>query len=225
MKERPVLYLAALIALLLICNLAFVYSKGWLRWTWQLLSFGGLFAIIKFSGLSIEEIGLTRARLGTGLKYGLAMIAVIFIVFLALYLINQNLFSDKRYDQSLRTALISALFIVPLQTVLFEELAFRGVMPALLKNIGASFWLTLITSAVLFGLWHIATAPKGNLVGVSSSSNLLIIGVVFAATASAGAILYFLRYQSDSLAAPIAIHWFVNGLAIVLSSFSWLHRS
>jgi membrane protease YdiL (CAAX protease family) len=225
MKERPVIYLVALLALLVICNLAFVYSKGWTRWTWQLFSFGGLLVIYKLASLNLEDIGLSRARIGTGLKYGLATIAIILIVFLALYLINQNIFSDKRYDQSLHAALISALFIVPLQTVLFEELAFRGIMPALLKNIGAGFWITLITSALIFGLWHIATAPKGNLAGVSSSSNLLIIGVVFAATASAGAILYFLRYQSDSLVAPISVHWFVNGLAIVLSSLSWLHRS
>jgi membrane protease YdiL (CAAX protease family) len=225
MKEKPALYLVALLVLLIICNLAFVYSKGWMRWTWQIFSFGGLLVIYKLASLNLEDIGLSRLRISAGLKYGFAMIAIISVIFIALYFINQNIFSDKRYDQSFHTALISALFIVPLQTVLFEELAFRGIMPALLKNIGAGFWLTLITSAILFGLWHIASAPKGNLVGISTSSNLLIIGAVFAATASAGAILYFLRYQSDSLVAPISVHWFVNGLAIVLSSLSWLHRS
>lgn len=224
MKDKPILYLGLLLILLIICNLAFVYSKGWTRWTWQLFSFGGLFAIFKLSGLTFADIGLSRARAGTGFKYGIIAIAIIFVVFMLLFLINQNIFSDKRYDQSFHTALISALFFVPLQTVLFEELAFRGLMPGLLKNINAAFWFSIIISSLLFGLWHILSAPKGNLVGVASSSNLLIVATVFMATASAGAVLYFLRYKSGSLIAPIMVHWFVNGLAIVLASFSWLHR-
>src|SRR3954464_2104987 len=115
MKERAALYLGALLVLLVICNLAFVYSKGWTRWTWQLVSFGGLFAVYKFSGLSLADIGLSKSRLGAGFKYGIIAVALIFIVFVALFLINQNIFSDKRYDQSLHTALVSALFIVPVQ--------------------------------------------------------------------------------------------------------------
>lgn len=225
MKEKAFLYLGLLLILLVVCNLAFVYSKGWTRWTWQLVSFGGLFAVYRFSGLSLADIGLDRTRIGTGFKYGIISIAIIFVVFMILFFINQNIFSDKRYDQGLHTALISALFIVPIQTVLFEEMAFRGIMPALLKNIDAAFWFSIIISSLLFGLWHILSAPKGNLIGVNSSSNLLIIGSVFAATTVAGALLYFLRYKSGSLVAPIMVHWFVNGLAIVLSSITWLHRS
>ncbi len=225
MKEHPALYLAALILLLIICNLTFVYSKGWLRWTCQLFSFGGLFVIYKLAGLNLSDIGLSRDRLGPGLKYGLAVIAVVLIVFVVLYFLNQNIFSDKRYDQSLHKALISALIFLPLQTVLFEELAFRGLMPALLKNFNASFWFALIASAVLFGLWHIASAPRGSLIGINSTSNLLIVAVVFLATTTAGAVLYYLRYRSGSLVAPITVHWFVNGLAIILSSITWLHRA
>lgn len=224
MKDKTILCLVALLVLLVICNLAFVYSKGWLRWTWQLFSFGGLFAIYKLAGLSLADIGLSRDRIGVGLKYGLVIILLISIVFIALFFFHQSVFSDKRYHQSLNKALVSALFLLPLQTVLFEELAFRGIMPALLKNFNASFWFSLVVSALLFGLWHIASAPKGNLIGVSSSSNLLIVGSVFTATASAGAVLYFLRYHSGSLFASISVHWFVNGLAIVLSSLSWLQH-
>jgi membrane protease YdiL (CAAX protease family) len=219
-----VLSLGALLVLLIICNFAFVHSKDWTRWIWQLVSFGGLFAVFKFSGLGLADIGLSKLKIGAGLKYGVIAVALIFIVFMILFLINQNIFSDKRYNQGMQAALIGALIIVPIQTVLFEELAFRGLMPALLKNINAAIWFSIIISSVLFGLWHILSAPKGSLAGVSSSSNLLIIGGVFLATTAAGAFLYFLRYQSGSVIAPIMVHWFVNGFAIILTSLNWLHR-
>jgi membrane protease YdiL (CAAX protease family) len=224
-KDKAVLGLLLLLVLLVICNFAFIRSHGWLRWGWQLISFGGLFAIYKIANLSLGDIGLSRARLGSGLRYAIVAIAVIAVVFLILYLINQNIFRDSRYDQSLGSALKSALFILPIQIVLFEELAFRGVMPSLIKNLGGSFLITVIFSALLFGLWHIASAPKGELLGKQHVSSLLVIALIFLATSAGGALLYLLRYKSGSLVAPIAVHWFVNGLAIILSSFSWMHRT
>lgn len=223
-KGRPVLALALLLVLLIVCNFAFVRSDGWLRWGWQALSFGGLFAVYKIAGLSLNDIGLSRARLGSGLKYAIVSIALITVVFLLIYFLKQSVFRDPRYDQSINAAFVSALFILPVQTVLFEELAFRGIMPTLIKGQGGSLIVTVLVSALLFGLWHIASAPKGELLGNQHISNLAIISLIFLATSVGGAVLYLLRYKSGSLVAPIAVHWFVNGLAIVLSSLSWMHH-
>jgi membrane protease YdiL (CAAX protease family) len=223
-KDKAALGLVLLLVLLVVCNFAFVRSHGWTRWSWQLLSFGGLFAVYKIAGLTLSDIGLSRAKLGSGFKYAFVAIMIITVVFMLIYFLNQNVFRDPRYHQSLKVALTSALFILPIQTVLFEELAFRGVMPSLIKGLGGSLLVTVIVSALLFGLWHIASAPKGELLGKQHVSNLLIIGLTLLATSAGGAILYMLRYKSGSLVAPIAVHWFVNGLGIVLSSISWMHR-
>jgi membrane protease YdiL (CAAX protease family) len=216
--------LALLILLLLVCNYAFVHSAGWSRLGWQLFSFGGLFVIYKISGLAAEDIGLSRARVGSGLKYAFVAVAIISVIFLVLFLLNQNIFRDHRYDQKLLTALTTALLIVPLKTVLFEELAFRGLMPSLLKNLNSGLWFVLVTSAVLFGLWHLTSAPRGNALSVGSFSNLSVVFLVFIATTVGGGFLYYLRYKSNSLVSPVVVHWFVNGFAIVLSSLSWIIR-
>jgi membrane protease YdiL (CAAX protease family) len=224
-KDKMTIALVLLLVILFVCNFGFVHSAGWSRWGWQILSFGGLVAVYKMAGLSLNDIGLSRSRLGTGFKYAIVAIAIIAVVFFIIYLINQNIFRDHRYDQGLSAAVKSALIIVPIQTVLFEELAFRGIIPSLIKGLNGSLLITIVVSSLLFGLWHIASAPKGELLGKQHMSNLLIIALIFLATSVGGAILYLLRYKSGSLVAPIAVHWFVNGVAIVLSSLSWMHRS
>jgi uncharacterized protein len=223
-KDKTVLALALLLGLLLVCNFAFVRSQGWMRWGWQLLSFGGLFAVYKIAGLTLSEIGLSKSKLGSGFKYAFVVIVLIMVAFLLVYFFKQSVFKDPRYHQSLKVALTSALFILPIQTVLFEELAFRGIMPSLIKGLGGSLLVTFIVSGLLFGFWHVASAPRGELLGKQHVSNLLIMGLTLLVTSVGGAVLYMLRYKSGSLVAPIAVHWFVNGLGIVLSSISWMHR-
>lgn len=223
-KERTILCLALLIVLLIICNFAFVFSNGWSRLGWQVFSFGGLFLVCRLAGLSLADVGLSKSQIGSGLKYGLIAIGIIAMVFAIIYFVDQNVFRDKRYDHALSTALYSALLLVPLKTVIFEELAFRGIMPALVKGIGANLLIIVVSSSLLFGLWHIASAPKSDALSVGHYSNWLIVAAIFMATSAGGAILYFLRYQSDSLIASMLVHWFVNGFAIVLASLSWLHR-
>ncbi|HVO86214.1 MAG TPA: CPBP family intramembrane glutamic endopeptidase [Candidatus Binatia bacterium] len=207
--------------MLVVCNLAFARSSGWARWGWQLFGFGGLFFVYRIGGLSLGDIGLSRSRIGIGLKYALVAIAVSFVALVIAYFINQSLFRDTRYNQALGPALLASLFILPLKVVIFEELVFRGVMPALLKDLGSRPWVILVVSSILFGLWHISTTPKSGNITAGHYSNLLIVGAIFMVTSAAGAALYLLRYQSDSLVPAIAVHWFINGAAIVLASLAW----
>jgi membrane protease YdiL (CAAX protease family) len=222
LRGKSGLSLAILLAVLIICNLGFAYSNGWSRWGWQVFGFLGLFSVYKFSGLSLSDIGLSRSRIGAGLKYALAAMILISIALLVAYLVNKKIFMDKRYDQSLKTALTAGLLVLPLKVVLFEELAFRGIMPALLKDLGSKPWMILIVSSILFGLWHILTAPKTSSLTIGSHSNILVILGIFLATFAGGVILYLLRQQSDSLIAPILVHWFINCSAMILAALSWL---
>jgi membrane protease YdiL (CAAX protease family) len=220
--DRTFLSLALLVVILIVSNLAFAYSNGWSRLGWQLFGYGGLLLVFKLAGLSLADIGLSKARLGSGLKYGLITVAIILVVLLTTYLVKQNVFHDDRYHQSLRAALSSALLFVPLKTVIFEELAFRGIMPALLKNFGSGQWTIMLVSAILFGLWHITTAPKTGDISIANFSNYLILGTVFLTTCLGGVVFYLLRYHSDSLLASILVHWCINGSSIVLSALSWV---
>lgn len=224
-KEKTLLSLALLIALLIVCNFAFVFSDGWSRLGWQVFGFGGLLGVCWLAGLSFADIGLSRSHIGSGLKYGLLAIGVVLVGFLIAYLVAPALFQDNRYNNSLPVALYSSLFILPLKIVIFEELAFRGILPALLKGVGAELVTLIIVSSLLFGLWHILSAPRGDSLSVAHFSSWTTLAGVFVITSVGGAVFYLLRYQSDSLISSILAHWFINGFAIVLSSYSWMHHS
>lgn len=224
-KEKPLLALLLLIILLIACNFAFVFSSGWSRLGWQVFGFGGLLGICWIAGLSFADIGLSKSHIGSGLTYGLMAISVVLAGFLIAYFVDPNLFRDNRYHNSLPAALYSALFILPLKIVIFEELAFRGIMPALLKGLGVELVTVIIVSSLLFGLWHILSAPKSDALSVIHSSNWMTLVGVFVITSAGGAVFYLLRYHSDSLISSILAHWFINGFAIVLASYSWMHQS
>jgi membrane protease YdiL (CAAX protease family) len=222
--SRSVLSLVLLFAILIASNLAFAYSNGWYRFGWQLFGYGGLLFVFKIAGLSLADIGLSKARLGSGLKYGLVAVGLILAGLTITFLIKQSVFHDSRYHQSLGAALSSALFFVPLKTVIFEELAFRGIMPALLKDLGSKPWAILLVTSILFGLWHITTAPKTGNVPIGNLSNYFILGTVFVTTCLGGAVFYLLRYRSDSLLSSIVVHWCINGASIILAALSWLRH-
>ncbi|SNY71650.1 CPBP family intramembrane glutamic endopeptidase [Paractinoplanes atraurantiacus] len=81
-----------------------------------------------------------------------------------------------------------ALVEIPLAVVLFEEIAFRGV---LLELIGP-YW-----SSLLFGLWHLRPFKA----------------VLF--TAAAGLVLAWGADTTGSLLVPVAWHWAANGLGVL----------
>jgi membrane protease YdiL (CAAX protease family) len=98
-------------------------------------------------------------------------------------------------DRPFRTALVD----IPLATVLFEEVAFRGVLPAVLGPYG---------SAILFGLWHIPPrrVPVAALLGT----------VVF--TGAAGLVLNAAVDATGSLLVPFCWHWAANGLGVLTAA-------
>ena len=148
------------------------------------------------------------------------LVAVTFII---VFMFNDAVFRDDRYNHGLTTALYSALLLLPLKTVFFEEAAFRGLLPAILGRQGRSEKFILGVSSAAFGLWHVrpALAMGGFALGQFFVPGFAVVIVTVLATAAAGAFLYLLRRRSDSLLAPVLVHWFINGFAIVLASLSW----
>jgi membrane protease YdiL (CAAX protease family) len=122
-----------------------------------------------------------------------------------------------------RAALMAALVVIPLGTVLAEELAFRGLLlPLLGRRYGVPTGALL--SSALFGLWHVLAALGGGpanaaiaeLVGGDAAGTMLRVVITVLFTSAAGVVLCWLRLRSGSLLAPVLAHWAVNGLGVIM---------
>ncbi len=211
-----------LIVALIVSNIAFPATTGWERLIWNILGYLGLYFIFRRSGLTFADIGLAPKYIKRGFLYGLGAIAIISVLFVGGYLVDDQLFQDERYRQSIATALFAVMVLLPLKTVLFEEVAFRGMLPALLMKF-KSRRFSIVVSSLAFGLWHVSSSLNVgdyNIAGIAIPGFAFILASVLA-TSVAGFLFLELRLRSRSLLAPIMVHWFINGAAIMLAAISW----
>lgn len=191
------------------------------------LAAGLLLLVGRAAGLSWTQLGLGAESVVQGLLWGGAAVAVIALVYavgLALPA-TRGLFVDARHQGGVWVTLHRAGLVVPLGTVVFEEVAFRGVLWALLEVAYGPAWATGV-SAALFGVWHVLPAVDGarhnSPTGRVSRAELLrqVVGTV-AFTALAGILFGVLRDRSGSLLAPALLHWATNGLGAVAAALAW----
>jgi membrane protease YdiL (CAAX protease family) len=184
----------------------------------------GLVLLARHAGLSWHDLGMSRRTLLPGLRYAVGAVLAVAVVYgigIALPL-TRPAFHDVRYHLHLGAALLTAFIVVPIGTVLLEEVAFRGVLLGLVRKHRGAAWAS-ITSSVLFGMWHIlpslrlgqANQAVGSVLGPSRI--LPVLGAV-AFTAVAGLLLCELRRRSGSLLAAVALHWATNGLGLLLAA-------
>jgi membrane protease YdiL (CAAX protease family) len=189
----------------------------------------GLVLLVRSRGLGWSELGLGREHWRSGAGYAFAAVALVGTVIAvgALLPWTRPMFMNDHYA-TISGALIASMVIIPLQTVIPEELAFRGVLHGALDR-AWGFRGVAAAGSLLFGLWHIATS-----LGLTSSNvgftRLfgggalgMVVGVVLAviATGAAGFIFTWLRKRSGSLIAPIALHWSLNGLGALAAALVW----
>lgn len=174
-------------------------------------------------GLDFKSIGLSKASYKNGIKLALPFMLLIVTGALLVYFINPELFKDSRYQLSTQSMLFSIFFVLPIYTVLFEEIAFRGVLFSMLRRVTSKLNAVLISS-LSFGLWHVFTAKAINIntlfQGFTFSKTMVVFAVILA-TSVAGAFFTWLRIKSDSLLAPILVHWAINATGIILAYFAW----
>ena len=177
------------------------------------------------SGLTADDLGLRRDRLGSGLSLGAAAAApvVAALAVAALTPATRPVLNDQRVaDLDRRQLAYQVLLRIPVGTVAWEEIAFRGVLQAALRRVLAEPAATAVASAV-FGLWHIrptAEALAVNRLAAARRARITALTATVAGTATAGALLSHLRDRSGSLAAPVLLHLTANCTAPLASALA-----
>jgi uncharacterized protein len=187
----------------------------------------GLVLLGRRAGLSWYDLGLSRRTVLPGLKYALGAVLAVVVVYAfgAALPVTRPAFHDVRYHLHLGAALLAAFIVVPLGTVLLEEVAFRGVLLGLINRHRGAAWAS-VTSSVLFGLWHIvpslqlgrANQAVAGALGADAVGRVVTVLAAVGFTALAGLLLCELRRRSGSLLAAAALHWATNGLGLLLAA-------
>ena len=200
------------------------------RWFGPLVV-GGLLVLARCTGLSWSQLGLSSDRFRSGSRWALGAIAFVAGAYLAgvLLPLTRAAFLDTRYDLTVPGALLSAFVIIPVSTILVEEIAFRSVLWGVLARHSRTSSV-LVTSSVLFGLWHIlpsihvASANHGvgeAVRGAGSSATGVAVVATVALTAIGGMVAGEMRRRSGSVLASVGVHWATNGLGVLFGLLAW----
>lgn len=171
--------------------------------------------------LSFAELGVTRAS--SGLAWGGGFAALVVLAAVAAVSVGQvrlqvKLSAPSEFSSQLW--LFAAFVSVPLATVLFEELFFRGVLWAYLARIFSPLRVLLVSS-VLFALWHV---PPLLVSGQAAGGQLPLLAQVLltlVVTFAGGLVFGFLRLRSGSVLAPVIAHVATNSVGFVVLVLAW----
>jgi len=200
-------------------------------WWVRALEGAGLLAWARLDDLSWSQLGLGRDRLGAGCRWGLGVIGLVAGVYVVgvLLPLTRPAFQDVRYHLPFPEALRTAFLVIPLGTVVLEELAFRSVLWGMFSR-HLRPWQVLAGTSVLFGFWHVLPALHVGATnrGVSEAvggagSAALVVGTV-ALTTVGGLVFGELRRRSDSVLAPAGLHWATNALGVLFGFVAWRLR-
>ncbi|WP_246111307.1 CPBP family intramembrane glutamic endopeptidase [Terrabacter aerolatus] len=190
-----------------------------------------LLAFARWQGLTWHQLGLARHTHARGIRWGLGVIAVVAFVYLVGILLpsTRTAFLDVRYHLPPAGALLTAFVMIPVGTILLEEVAFRSVLWGFLSR-HARMWQVVVGSSVLFGLWHVLPAmasATGNAAigsavsGLGPFAKVAVVGGTVLFTALGGILAGELRRRSGSLFASVGMHWATNALGVLFGVLAW----
>jgi membrane protease YdiL (CAAX protease family) len=190
------------------------------------LAAGVLLLTGRAAGLSWDDLGLGGSALARGARWGAVAAGLVAAGYAGAAAVPaaHRFFRDTRYRLGPGPAVYTAFVAVPLGTVVFEEVAFRGVLWGLVEDAHGAAAAAAVTS-VLFGLWHVlpaldlaranaALAPSG-----AGSGRTVLATVAF--TTAAGVVFAELRWRTGSLLAPVLLHWAANGVGVLVAARLW----
>ncbi len=221
MPTKNILIIIFLFVFSMLASWIIYYTDSKYRILTSLLIILGIVVVSIFLKVTPKQMGIETDSIKQGIVTALPFMFTIIGVMGIAYLLRPTTFLDARYNQDLGPMLYSIFIILPLTTVLLEELFFRGLFFGYLLTISSQL-SAVIVSSVAFGLWHFFTSRNVSLEGVSISPILISVGVVIA-TAVAGAFFVWLRIRGNNIITPILVHWTINASGVALSYLAW-HR-
>ena len=178
------------------------------------------------SELTWDELGLDPDRWRGGTRLGAVSAGLVVVVVVAGVALRDQvplvatLLADDRAALSGAGLAYQALLRIPLGTAVFEEVAFRGVLLAvLLRSLPpAAAWAW---AAAVFGLWHVPptiVALRLNDVVPTGGEGLAATAGAVVVTAVAGLGFAWLRSRGKHLTAPVLAHWATNAAGLVAAA-------
>lgn len=187
---------------------------------WGLGLTAGLVQLARWAGCTPEDVGLASGDLPRSARIGAVGAGCITggYAVMASTGAGANLFVDRRVTSLGPQDALWHLFVrIPISTVLAEEVAFRGVLPALLERPHRPRWFPGVLSSLLFGIWHVLPSIEGarinEVTGRRATARALALEV--GTTTLAGGFLLFMRRRTGHLAAPMALHLAANAVGFV----------
>ena len=118
---------AVVIVVLVLTNLVAHFTTPWASVATVPAAAVGLVALLRFNGLGWAELGLGRDHWKSGVAYALAAMALVVTVIAVgvLLPLTRPMFMNNHYA-TISGALVASMIIIPLQTVIPEELAFQA---------------------------------------------------------------------------------------------------
>ena len=184
-----------------------------------ILLYLAVLAFCYFQKIKAKAIGFSIKHIKSSLYFISPILVVMILAAAAVSTVSPDLFLDQRHNKAPIEIFFYILFIIPLSSVLIEEVIFRGVIPFVLSK-KSSIKSSYVVSSLMFGLWHVVTAGS---VSLNFARNQLIPEAVMVSstivlfTFLVGLFFSWLRVRTKSLFAPIFVHWFSNGLGVLLA--------
>lgn len=173
----------------------------------------GLLTLARSAGVSWEELGFRRGDSRRTRQVGISVVAAgtaLVLLTSRIPALRRHLHDERFPHGSSSDHLYRALIRFPIGTALFEEVAFRGVLPSLLANQGRS---ADSSAAMAFALWHVIPTHHALTVNrIGASRRARVAGVLAGAVASgvAGYALSRIRQRAGGLFLPWLIHSAAN---------------
>jgi len=168
-----------------------------------------LVAATRAAGYGWRELGVSRTTWRRGLRWGsgaLLVVGGVYGVALAVPALYGLLEDEAVAAMPAGEVVVRALVLIPLGTVLCEELAIRGVLSAVAAR-ALPQPAALVVTAVVFGLWHLVPAYRDGGAGEAVAA--------VAVTTLGGLVFGLLRQRSGSVLAPMGLHLGTNSLGLL----------
>jgi membrane protease YdiL (CAAX protease family) len=228
-RRRVVVLIGALVAVLAVWNNVVVtrlpgYPESYV--VANLAATAVVLAGARAAGLTWEELGLAPRRVLAGVRWGGACVVLVaagYAVVLAIPVLRPLLTDARVGGLDGADIAFRVLVRIPFGTVVWEEVAFRGVLLAALLRVLSPPAATAASSA-LFGIWHIrptlsALAENDLVEGPVLAGGAVLLACL--ATAAAGVLFTWLRLRSGSLLAPALLHLATNSLGTLAAAASF----